>query len=136
MFIYNLSIYIIFMITTDAQRRAMQKWRENNKDHTRDYDKDRYEKRKGYLVKKNHERDIRLYIKIDELLGRKCFICNREVLRIHRHEINGEKHSSDPLYILEHINDFCPLCSTCHQTVHRCMKYLHLTWIELTIRLK
>lgn len=119
------------MITTEAQRRAMKKWRSNNKDRLRVYEKERYQKRKEYCVRLNRERDRELYDELDIRLGKICKICSRERQRIYRHEIHGKSHSGDPRYILAHIEDFIPLCSTCHQRLHWAMKYLHYVYNSL-----
>lgn len=117
-------------MTSEAQKRASKKWRSKNQQRLRDYDRDRYPKRKGYLIRKGAERDRELYSEVDRLLGKKCVFCGRERKRIYRHEIHGKEHPMDPRYILAHIEDFIPVCGTCHRCLHWAMKYLKVVYGE------
>jgi len=76
--------------------------------------------------------------KLKELIGDRCILCGKTPQTNQGfafHEIYGEKHpysgSSRLKYILEHPEDFVPLCRKCHTGVHFCMKFLGLTWNDL-----
>jgi predicted HNH restriction endonuclease len=72
--------------------------------------------------------------KIVSLLGNKCLICGYSPnnYRIHAHEIHGNPHSSSRLYIINHQEDFAPLCKSCHSFTHFCMRFLGLSWNDIT----
>lgn len=104
------------------KREYMREWRRKNRKKVRRYMRERY--------RENRKRVL-------EILGQKCIICGEEhkksgwIRFIQYHEIRGKKHESDPLYILNHIEDFVPLCVNCHKGVHFTMKYLGLSWDEI-----
>jgi predicted HNH restriction endonuclease len=65
--------------------------------------------------------------------GNRCFVCNCQFPDrlsgkwFELHEIHGRKHPKLPNleginYILEHQQDFVPLCSKCHAEIHRLKK--------------
>jgi len=67
--------------------------------------------------------------KIKALIGDKCIFCGKK--EIYFHEIYNKKHSRHNKYILKHIEDFIPLCDTCHQGVHFLMRIFGLTWDDI-----
>jgi len=65
--------------------------------------------------------------KVEQTLGYKCETCDRICDRkiIVYHEIHGISHGSNPHYILNHLEDFVPLCRSCHLWIHKyCTKYI------------
>lgn len=56
--------------------------------------------------------------KIIEKIGNSCCICNKEPKRLVFHEIHGNPHPYQMNYILEHIEDFIPMCNGCHNRFH------------------
>lgn len=121
----------IKMITSEAQRRAAKKWRGKNREHLREYERQRYQERKKYMKKYSKKSTEKARKRVNDILGRKCYLCNRSPNRIYSHEIHGKKHPSGPFYILNHIKDFVRLCGFCHQKIHWCMKHLNMTWEEI-----
>jgi predicted HNH restriction endonuclease len=78
--------------------------------------------------KENRETKIRNALKwrrklreqIFMIIGKQCVICGKFPKRISIHEIHGKPHSTtDFKYILAHIQDFVPMCNSCHVTLHR-----------------
>lgn len=116
-------------MSSSAERN--KKWRAENKELTKQYDRARYPGRKDYLSKKSKESIKRTRQKIAELLGIKCRICGEKERRLVCHEIHGEKHSTSPSYILKQIKDFVRLCYGCHQAVHWNMRHLSLDWDQI-----
>lgn len=123
-------------MTTEAQKRAMKKWRGKNKDYLKKYDQDRYLDRKNYIVSKTREYEKAAKLRLQILLGKSCILCHREYHRIEFHEISGRKHPTNPTYLLKHVSDLRPVCPRCHRGVHFCMKILQLSWEEIIAKVK
>lgn len=78
---------------------------------------------RGCRNKQSREYDEKLRGELLAILGDKCFLCGRKVgrgrLGICFHEKHGKPHNyTNFKYILEHIEDFIPLCRSCHFTLH------------------
>jgi len=82
--------------------------------------------------------------KIMDITGDKCIACGKQKpipqylsgqkRRISFHEIHGKKHKDNPWYILKHLEDFVPLCQSCHTSLHKVAKSKKL--IELLSMVK
>jgi hypothetical protein len=61
---------------------------------------------------------------IVEILGIKCFFCpmTKKDCKVNYHEIHGIKHpykgTMKNQYIINHIQNFIPVCEWCHKTLH------------------
>ena len=75
-----------------------------------------YQKRRKKILESKKEQDEKLKVKLRELVGFKCVICESEINLLF-HEIHGKPHKPRK-YILEHYQDFIPLCRNCHQCLH------------------
>ena len=78
---------------------------------------DQYSKNKIKILEQHKLKDMEFKKKLGELLGLKCVICG-STHRISYHEIHGNPHKPRK-YVLEHYQDFIPLCSGCHVGLHR-----------------
>lgn len=97
----------------------------------------RYRKkhRKKYNERRRNQ-NIIIRKKLYQILGNKCIICgvtSNKPKGIIFHEIHGKPHKDNPYYILNHIEDFVPLCKNCHSTYHRFIRYMD-RFIKLLIR--
>ena len=121
-------------------KRKSKEWREKNKEKSKKYFHDRYERLKDTpeFKKKIRESQKRYYLShkkeilekgrkwkqhkremIKEKLGTTCIICGKKPNRISYHEIHGKPHDSKSItYILKHLEDFVPLCGRCHIAIH------------------
>lgn len=110
-------------LCTDCSKKETYILREKNPTH--------YAKvHREYQLK--WKRNMRM--KIEERIGNKCRFCGFQGTlkrRISAHEIHGNSHSETPTYILNHSEDFVPLCKFCHRSIHFCMRYLGLTWNDI-----
>jgi len=79
------------------------KWKQTHREHLKRKRREHYEK----------DRE-----KILDLIGRECRICSSPQ-NIHFHEMFGKPHENKMKYIIEHYNDFVPLCKYCHNGLHR-----------------
>jgi hypothetical protein len=70
---------------------------------------------------------------LDEVFGKKCFICEGKSERRerHLHEINDKKHSYHISYYMVNKKDFVPLCFNCHKGVHFCYDFLGFSWKDI-----
>jgi predicted HNH restriction endonuclease len=102
-------------------------------------------KRTRYLIKqwrKKHNKELKFistnYRKrwrkeLLKIIGNKCYICG-STKNICFHEIYGKFHqTSDFRYIINHKEDFVPLCNHHHVALHRIAraigaKTLHIDW--------
>jgi len=74
------------------------------------------------------------------LFGTRCFFCNFEAKKgqwTSIHKKDGEKHKLPCTWSIKDLknieaDDYVRLCGTCHKSVHWCMKYLEMTWEEIT----
>jgi len=102
--------------------------KEERRQNTNKAEKERESRRKSYHRNKkewNEYRKNRYGILRNELLkriGNTCIVCGLK-RRITFHEIHGKPHGHNPDQILKHIEDFIPLCYSCHATVHVFAKY-------------
>jgi len=114
---------------TWLKRRSMQykEYRLRNLEECRKRDKEHTQRKIAKMGRENYNKyRLQQYHKVREkiegLLGNTCSICGykpkKGQRRLQSHEIHGKKHESSVYYILSHIEDFVPLCKTCHQTVH------------------
>lgn len=106
--------------TREQQREYDKHWRNN---HRKEYNSRR--------LRKNRE----MWGKIILILGDKCVGCGKQVKkrRISFHEIYGKSHKENPYYVLKHIEDFLPLCSHCHSSLHTVARHKKL--IELLMKI-
>jgi len=124
-------------------------WTEGRKRNYRYLCKDCNNKQTYALRRKNVEKYLKYHReyqrkfkkrqneKIKKILGDNCFFCGfKPKRRISAHEIHGNKHSETSSYILNHIEDFVPLCSYCHRAVHFCMNFLDLSWEDILMLVK
>jgi hypothetical protein len=65
--------------------------------------------------------------KIKEILGSLCILCGSSK-RVCLHEIHGKRHITLKYYILQHIEDFIPLCFNCHNSLHKMSKTKNINW--------
>lgn len=122
--------YRQFRNNPEKWRELLQERKKKRKEQPekhRKWQKASYQRNKQKRKKTRIERRKR----IKELLGAKCFFCSHEDTHIECHEIYGKKHPSTGKYILDHLDDFIPLCNWCHSAVHWCMKYLGLSWNQI-----
>lgn len=120
------------MRATKRQKQSMKEWRLRNREKLREYDRNRRTpERLEYLRGKAKERSKKQMMKIRNVLGDKCVFCGSKE-NICYHEIYGKKHVTSKQYILEHLEDFVPLCYGCHRGTHFCMKQLKLTWKQIS----
>jgi len=83
---------------------------------------------------RQRKRDI-----IGKKIGSDCFFCGC-VIRLQAHRKDGKKHSSLPnlpkrnlISELEQNSDkYVRLCYKCHKSVHWCMKFMGLSWEQIT----
>lgn len=55
--------------------------------------------------------------RVEKILGINCIICDSP--KRYYHEIRGKPHKNNNYrYIMEHIEDFVPICYTCHRCLH------------------
>jgi len=115
---------------TESQKKAMRKWREQNRKHLKEYEHNRYLNRKE-IIKENRDRSEKeCWEIINDALGISCLFCqSQKYLRCH--EIHGKTHTISPWFIKNNLKDFVRLCHDCHRHVHWDMKYLHLTWEDI-----
>ena len=94
-----------------------------------------YQEHKEELKNRSMESFKELKEEINRKIPHTCKICGRSYKRIVKHEIYGKLHpyggTRGLKYILEHLEDFIPTCSFCHDTIHRLAKYPEL--LEYTI---
>ena len=123
----------------DCNRIKHNKWNRKNKGRLKKYYKENrdkiLEKAKRYHEKKREKHlktFMRYYEKIRreviEILGDRCVICGwkptpKQRQRLNFHEIHGKRHPSHPIYILNDIQNFIPLCVRCHRTIHNYHRY-------------
>jgi predicted HNH restriction endonuclease len=68
--------------------------------------------------------------KIIRLLGKTCVACSLTTDAIIFHEVHGKKHPyPSQNYILSHIEDFVPMCRSCHSLLHRLIRKTNLSKI-------
>lgn len=93
------------------------------------FNKEQYEKHQKRIIiyRNSHKKEAKEYKKKrdEEIMnilrikvGDKCVLCGMSE-KIHYHEINGIRHRNDKQYYLNHLQDFIPLCSYCHNLVHK-----------------
>jgi hypothetical protein len=68
--------------------------------------------------------------------GTKCVLCDLDCvkakMRIEFHEVNGKPHPSNHLRrVINHPEDYAPLCHNCHHMVSRIVKVFKLSWKEI-----
>lgn len=108
------------------EKETKRRWREKNKKHISDYNKQYYQKN----VKNNREewnKYQREYYRkrkarLQKIIGEKCILCG-STNNIVFHEIHGRQHWEvnyirNFKYILSHKEDFVSMCRTCHSTLH------------------
>jgi predicted HNH restriction endonuclease len=114
-----------------------RKYCQEHPEQIKKYDKRYYQihkeqirgRRKKYYQQHRKERLLRhkelssiKKAKIIQLIGDRCKTCGR-MDNVEYHEIHGKIHTTSYWYILNHVEDFIPLCSLCHRTLHRVLKY-------------
>jgi len=106
---------------TDPEHPKVRKWLERQR---------RYRK-KQWLKEKQA---------LDKLAGDVCSLCGIEYKHqskrrrfINLHNIHNKKHSKKLAYMLEHKEEFVPLCRLCHDTVHRMNQLFGLTWDDILL---
>ena len=108
---------------------CLERFKKLQKMRKKDYGKDYYQKNKEKWYARRlsgyeRKRYWKIRKKIIAILGNKCIICeksNPERIIIY-HEIYGKPHESNPLYTLNHIEDFVPMCKFCHKVLHVFLK--------------
>jgi predicted HNH restriction endonuclease len=80
---------------------------------------------KDYKIKYRKKRREKLL----KVFGDKCSICGSNH-NIHLHEIYGKNHSYSLTYVLNHKEDFIPLCYYCHRAWHHILRANPKLWIE------
>jgi len=83
---------------------------------------------KKYVKKRifqNRKRNEDYYNEIKKKIGNKCLFCGFKG-KILFHEIHGRKHNLSAYYILEHIENFIPLCFPCHNSLHKTAKHFNI----------
>ena len=108
------------------EKETKRRWREKNKKHISDYNKQYYQDN----IKNNREewnKYQREYYrkrkaKLQKIIGKKCVLCG-STNDIVFHEIHGQQHWEVSYirnfkYILSHKEDFVSMCRTCHSILH------------------
>jgi len=89
--------------------------------------KDYYWKNKDRILirerKRHKEKREKLRKLAKQIIGDRCIICNRIPRKILFHEIHSKKHQSGYHFILQHPEDFVPMCTSCHRGLHVYYKY-------------
>jgi len=100
----------------------IRKWRKNNKEKYNASQKRWREKNKERLKLYHKKRRLEQRKKLLEALGDNCMLCGfkeSKGRKIQFHEIYGSDHPYNKgVYILEHKDDFVPLCHKCHNFIH------------------
>ena len=76
---------------------------------------------------------------IEDKIGKECFVCGYDK-RSTIHRKDGKNHikfsrlsKKELIHELEkHSDEYVRLCYKCHQSVHWCMKYLGLSWKQIS----
>lgn len=105
-------------------------------------DKERERRKKDWNKRAYHNRRKKIKKLKEKYCGKKCTICpnTRVVGRISCHRIDGQDHKNIddmPFKDMEKelkTRDYISLCTSCHKSVHWCMKFFGLNW-EQIIRL-
>lgn len=93
-------------------------WAKENPDKIKAISDRYYKKNRIERIKSQYERREKFKKIIFSKLGKLCVICGKSE-NIHLHEIYGKDHHTKALnYVLEHIEDFTPLCDDCHHALH------------------
>ena len=97
---------------------------EKNKKEIKNVTKTYYETHREQIFKQRKELKEKRRTELEIVIGNKCIVCG-STKHIVFHEIHGKKH---PLprgdskrihfFMLEHKEDFVPLCFKCHSTIH------------------
>lgn len=96
----------IYMQTHKEQMKITRRiWRRKNRNKENEYNRNFRKKR---------------YVKARKLIGDTCIICGSKD-KIKFHEIYGKSHYGyeTSCYILNHKEDFIPLCRDCHRAIHQ-----------------
>jgi hypothetical protein len=98
-------------------------WRRRNIQHARESDRARYQ---------NYANQLK------QVFGDSCFVCkkHRGNQRFELHEKQGNEHIKKPHIELKEKERFVLLCKTCHRSVHWCMKYLGMSWVDISLALE
>lgn len=110
----------------DKQKRNEynRAYRERNREQTRLQQRGYYAKNRKARLENTRKWKAKLREELKQELGDKCRICGRRRERYFYHEIHGKNHvRSNPNYILQHKEDFVPLCGLCHRDLHHIAKY-------------
>lgn len=77
--------------------------------------------------------------KVLHIFGTKCCLCGIECavfikkgIKLEMHEIHGIRHpNNNDKHVIEHKEDYAPLCTPCHRMVSRMMKLFGLNWQQI-----
>ena len=110
-----------------------QNYYQTHKEEISVWGKDYHQKHKVHRNEYDREWKRKLREILRNEIGSKCVICGKEPKVPIYHEKNFKPHlgltskhsgESNPKYILDHKEDFVPLCRLCHTTLHRVHNYL------------
>jgi 5-methylcytosine-specific restriction endonuclease McrA len=108
-----------------------REWVKRNPDKRRLLDRLFYQRHKYRLQIEKRKKTNELKMKIEEVLGTNCFICDKVYPnRMVFHEIHCSKHPINYYYVLKHIENFIRLCRRCHNKFHDFVTY-HEKYDEL-----
>lgn len=119
----------------DNQTRILSEKRaeyQANKQKILDRCHDFYAKNRTKILEKHKLKDIEFKRKLEKVIDNKCVLCG-STKRLCYHEIHGKQHPSRK-YVLDHYEDFVPLCSGCHIGIHRFIRRGKIN-IELLVQL-
>lgn len=113
------------MQTKEEKYLKSRKWVAENPDRRRELDRLFYQRNKLRLQKEDKTKTTELREKVEEIVGKDCFLCGRYFPRMVHHEIHCKKHTLTYNYILNHPEDFVTLCRSCHDKLHFYLKHFN-----------
>jgi hypothetical protein len=97
----------------------------------------RRKKERNKKWRQKHYKELKM--SRDILLGTKCTICG-SIIRLCCHKKDGQPHDYGHCektwqMIRDNPEEWVRLCGRCHDSIHWIMKYFHLSWDEIQVRL-